>query len=198
MARFRFVAALLLAGALACSASKPTLAGILIQIDKRAQIMTVAVDGEVRYRWRVSTGATGYSTPVGSYTPFRMEVMHYSRSGTTPACPTRFSSPREGTASMARTIPALARRCHTVASVSRCRTPPRSISSSRRTAWGKPRSSSEGLIHRASRSRASRRDSGHGAGNHFAFSSSSAIPLAGSLPSRREEINCGNGAGRSD
>ncbi|HET7851516.1 MAG TPA: L,D-transpeptidase, partial [Methyloceanibacter sp.] len=38
--------------------------------------MTVSVDGEVRYRWRVSTGATGFSTPVGSYTPFRMEVMH--------------------------------------------------------------------------------------------------------------------------
>jgi hypothetical protein len=59
MARYRFLAALLLAGALACSASKPTLAGILINIDKRAQTMTVAVDGEVRYRWRVSTGATG-------------------------------------------------------------------------------------------------------------------------------------------
>jgi lipoprotein-anchoring transpeptidase ErfK/SrfK len=79
MAQFRFLAALLLAGALACSASKPASAGILINIDKRAQTMTVAVDGEVRYRWRVSTGATGYSTPVGSYTPFRMEVMHYSR-----------------------------------------------------------------------------------------------------------------------
>jgi hypothetical protein len=74
---------------------------------------------------------------------------------------------------MAQIIPALARRCHTVASVSRCRTPPRSISSSRRTAWGKPRSSSEGLIHLASRSRASRRDSGHGSGNHFNFSASS-------------------------
>jgi hypothetical protein len=41
--------------------------------------MTVTVDGHVRYRWRVSTGATQYSTPTGSYTPFRMERMHYSR-----------------------------------------------------------------------------------------------------------------------
>jgi len=56
-----------------------SVAGILIQIDKRAQTMTVAVDGQLRYRSRVSTGATGFSTPVGSYTPFRMEVMHYSR-----------------------------------------------------------------------------------------------------------------------
>ena len=41
--------------------------------------MTVSVDGGVRYRWRVSTGATGFSTPTGSYSPFRMEVMHYSQ-----------------------------------------------------------------------------------------------------------------------
>lgn len=32
------------------------------------------------------------------------------------------------------------------------------------------------LIHLASRSRANRRDSGHGSGDHFNFSSSSAIP----------------------
>ena len=41
--------------------------------------MTVTVNGHVRYRWRVSTGATKYSTPPGSYKPFRMERMHYSR-----------------------------------------------------------------------------------------------------------------------
>jgi lipoprotein-anchoring transpeptidase ErfK/SrfK len=48
-------------------------------VDKPTQTMTVTVDGHVRYRWRVSTGATHYSTPAGSYTPFRMELMHYSR-----------------------------------------------------------------------------------------------------------------------
>jgi lipoprotein-anchoring transpeptidase ErfK/SrfK len=69
----------LLGLSLACAASKPALANILIQIDKLTQTMTVSVDGEPRYRWRVSTGATGFSTPVGSYTPFRMEVMHYSQ-----------------------------------------------------------------------------------------------------------------------
>ena len=52
---------------------------ILIVVSKPAQSMTVTVDGRVRYRWRVSTGATYYSTPDGSYTPFRMELMHYSR-----------------------------------------------------------------------------------------------------------------------
>jgi lipoprotein-anchoring transpeptidase ErfK/SrfK len=65
--------------AIACAASTAAVASILIQIDKRTQTMTVVVDGQVRYRWPVSTGATGYSTPVGSYTPFRMEVMHYSQ-----------------------------------------------------------------------------------------------------------------------
>jgi lipoprotein-anchoring transpeptidase ErfK/SrfK len=75
----RFLAALLFAAGLACAASTPAFANLLIQIDKPTQTMTVAVDGQVRYRWRVSTGATGYSTPTGSYTPFRMEVMHYSR-----------------------------------------------------------------------------------------------------------------------
>ena len=41
--------------------------------------MTVTVNGHVRYRWHVSTGATKYSTPPGSYAAFRMERMHYSR-----------------------------------------------------------------------------------------------------------------------
>ena len=31
------------------------------------------------YRWCVSTGATGFSTPAGTYKPFRMELMHYSQ-----------------------------------------------------------------------------------------------------------------------
>jgi lipoprotein-anchoring transpeptidase ErfK/SrfK len=58
---------------------KAAVPDILIVVSKPTQIMTVTVDGRVRYRWRVSTGATHYSTPDGSYTPFRMELMHYSR-----------------------------------------------------------------------------------------------------------------------
>jgi lipoprotein-anchoring transpeptidase ErfK/SrfK len=52
---------------------------VLVVISKPTQTMAVTVDGHERYRWRVSTGATHYSTPDGSYTPFRMELMHYSR-----------------------------------------------------------------------------------------------------------------------
>jgi lipoprotein-anchoring transpeptidase ErfK/SrfK len=79
MRYLRFFAAQLLAVSLVGAGGKAAVANILIQIDKPSQTMMVAVDGQVRYRWRVSTGATGYSTPVGSYTPFRMEVMHYSQ-----------------------------------------------------------------------------------------------------------------------
>ena len=58
---------------------KAAVPDILIVVSKPTQTMTVTVDGHVRYQWRVSTGATHYSTPDGSYTPFRMELMHYSR-----------------------------------------------------------------------------------------------------------------------
>jgi L,D-transpeptidase catalytic domain len=79
MQRLRLLAVRVLALGLACLAGEPALANILIQIDKPTQTMTVAVDGQVQYRWRVSTGATGYSTPPGAYTAFRIERMHYSK-----------------------------------------------------------------------------------------------------------------------
>jgi hypothetical protein len=79
MKRLRRLAVPLLALGLACAAGQPAFANILIQIDKPTQTMTVAVDGMVQYRWAVSTGATGFSTPPGSYTAFRMVRMHYSR-----------------------------------------------------------------------------------------------------------------------
>jgi lipoprotein-anchoring transpeptidase ErfK/SrfK len=79
MKPLRLLAVALLALVLTGVVSRPALANILIQIDKPSQTMTVSVDGAVRYRWYVSTGATGFSTPAGSYAPFRMEVMHYSQ-----------------------------------------------------------------------------------------------------------------------
>jgi hypothetical protein len=132
MKRFRFLALGLLGLSLACAAGKPAFANILIQVDKPTQTMTVSVNGQVRYRWPVSTGATGFSTPAGSYKPFRMEVMHYSM----PACRTRSSSLRVGTAFMAPIMPVLVRRCPTVACGSRCQTLGSSISWSRQRAWG--------------------------------------------------------------
>ena len=61
-----------------CLLAAPAFANVLITVDKPTQTMTVLVNGELRYRWPVSTGATGYSTPAGNYTAFRMELMHYS------------------------------------------------------------------------------------------------------------------------
>jgi lipoprotein-anchoring transpeptidase ErfK/SrfK len=79
MKRLRLVALTVLGLSLACVVSAQAFTNVLIQIDKPSQTMTVSVNGKVQYRWYVSTGATGFSTPAGSYTPFRMEVMHYSQ-----------------------------------------------------------------------------------------------------------------------
>jgi hypothetical protein len=141
MKRLRLVALTLLGVSLACAASKQAYANILIQIDKPSQTMTVSVNGALLYRWPVSTGDTGFSTPAGSYKPFRMEGMHYSQEWTTPACRTQFSSPREVTAFMAPITPVSARRYLTAAFASRSPTPPRSINSSQQKAWRTPRSS---------------------------------------------------------
>ena len=79
MKTLRLLASLGLALGLTCAVSAQAFARVLIQIDKPSQTMTVSVDGNVQYRWQVSTGATGYSTPTGSYTPSRLVRMHYSR-----------------------------------------------------------------------------------------------------------------------
>jgi lipoprotein-anchoring transpeptidase ErfK/SrfK len=44
-------------------------AGVLVQIDKSAQRMSVAVDGQIAYVWPVSTGRVGHGTPVGRFRP---------------------------------------------------------------------------------------------------------------------------------
>ncbi len=62
-------------GGLASSAA----AEILVKVDKSTQRMTVTYDGEQLYNWPVSTGRTGYATPSGAYTAFRMEADHYSK-----------------------------------------------------------------------------------------------------------------------
>ena len=65
--------------AIAAVQSSAAAAGILINIDKSAQRMTVAVDGAVRHVWAVSTGRSGYATPSGSFRAFRLEKDHFSK-----------------------------------------------------------------------------------------------------------------------
>src|SRR5450830_383253 len=79
MTSMRLVVALLLTTFLAAAVIGTAQAEILITIDKSAQRMTVARDGEAFYTWPVSTGRSGYATPSGSYTAFRMEADHYSK-----------------------------------------------------------------------------------------------------------------------
>ena len=52
---------------------------LVITINKVSQKMTVALDGDTLYRWKVSTGASGYETPSGNFRPFRMEREHFSK-----------------------------------------------------------------------------------------------------------------------
>ena len=72
---------LVLAGVVAVAgmAARPANANVLITIDKTNQRMTVAVNGETRWNWRVSTGRAGRETPSGKFQAFRMEADHFSK-----------------------------------------------------------------------------------------------------------------------
>ncbi len=48
-------------------------------IDLSRQRMTVYVDGQYYDTWKVSTGRPGYYTPRGTYRPYLLKRMHYSR-----------------------------------------------------------------------------------------------------------------------
>jgi lipoprotein-anchoring transpeptidase ErfK/SrfK len=52
---------------------------ITIEVNKSTQRMTVYVDGEKRYTFKVSTGKAGHATPSGSFRVLLMKEMHYSR-----------------------------------------------------------------------------------------------------------------------
>jgi hypothetical protein len=52
---------------------------LIITINKVSQNMTVSLDGDRLYKWKVSTGAAGYETPSGTFRPFRLEKEHYSK-----------------------------------------------------------------------------------------------------------------------
>ena len=48
-------------------------------IDLSRQRMTVYVDGRYYDTWKVSTGRPGYYTPRGTFRPYLLKRMHYSR-----------------------------------------------------------------------------------------------------------------------
>jgi hypothetical protein len=69
----------LIAAAFALPLAAPARADIAISVDKSAQQMTVAVDGQQKYVWPVSTGRAGYDTPNGSFKINRMDADHFSQ-----------------------------------------------------------------------------------------------------------------------
>jgi lipoprotein-anchoring transpeptidase ErfK/SrfK len=73
-------ALMLLAGAAAARSNAGIEPGrIVIEINKSTQRMTVTVDGEKRYTFKVSTGKSGHATPSGTFRVLSMKEMHYSR-----------------------------------------------------------------------------------------------------------------------
>jgi len=59
-------------------AAQPAGAGVLVHIDNATQRMTVSVNGESVFVWRVSTGRGGYGTPTGRFRPHWMTRSWFS------------------------------------------------------------------------------------------------------------------------
>ena len=66
----------LLAGLLLTT--EAALASVVANIDISRQRMAITVDGAPYASWPVSTGVSGYNTPMGSYRPYLVRRMHYS------------------------------------------------------------------------------------------------------------------------
>ena len=57
----------------------PTQKEVKVYINKRRQRMSVYLDNEKMYEFKVSTARRGYWTPRGTFRPYSLERMHYSR-----------------------------------------------------------------------------------------------------------------------
>ena len=63
-------------GILLCDRS---FAAVAIQVQLASQTMNVTVDGAAFATWPISTARRGYRTPTGTYRPYSLQRMHYSR-----------------------------------------------------------------------------------------------------------------------
>jgi len=54
-------------------------AGVTVRIERAGQRMHVEVDGAHYASWSISTARRGYITPPGTYSPYSLQRMHYSR-----------------------------------------------------------------------------------------------------------------------
>lgn len=52
---------------------------VVARVSLAKQTMTVTVNGNKRYTWKISSGRAGYSTPRGTYRPQRLYSSYYSK-----------------------------------------------------------------------------------------------------------------------
>jgi hypothetical protein len=57
----------------------PAHADVNVTISKSQQQMLVSIDGGPSYRWPISTGREGYTTPSGNFNAIRLERVYYSK-----------------------------------------------------------------------------------------------------------------------
>jgi hypothetical protein len=62
-----------------CHPASAFAAKLIAKIDLSSQTMVVSHNGKVKYKWPVSTGRSGYSTPTGSYSAKWLSRYHRSR-----------------------------------------------------------------------------------------------------------------------
>lgn len=84
-ARFINIAAIAATGfgLMLAAGNAPAAASVSNEVVARVQISTqtmqVSVGGRPTYEWKVSTAGKGYVTPTGSWKPYRMHEMWYSK-----------------------------------------------------------------------------------------------------------------------
>ena len=52
---------------------------LIAKINLSSQTMRIMVNGKQKHSWKISSGAKGHHTPTGSYKPYYMTSMHYSK-----------------------------------------------------------------------------------------------------------------------
>ncbi|MCY0095879.1 L,D-transpeptidase [Hoeflea ulvae] len=74
-----FLAGVLALALMPFSSASAFAAKVIAKIDVSSQTMVISQNGRVKYKWRVSTGRSGYATPRGTYSPKWLSRYHRSR-----------------------------------------------------------------------------------------------------------------------
>ena len=74
-----FLAGLFALSLIPLSSASALAAKLVAKVDISSQTMVVSYNGKVKYKWPVSTGRKGYSTPTGSYSAKWLSRHHRSR-----------------------------------------------------------------------------------------------------------------------